>query len=57
MARKTIEWIDIPEELRKGQLKEPYFRRIRSYQSERDDEDPGMDLESILNASNTDIEK
>ena len=54
----TIEWIDIPEELRKGQLKEPYFRRIReAINLERDDEDPGMDLDSILNASNTDIEK
>ena len=56
--KRTIEWIDIPEELRKGQLKEPYFRRIReAINLERDDEDPGMDLDSILNASNTDIEK
>jgi hypothetical protein len=55
---RAIEWIDIPEELRKGQLKEPYFRSIReAINLEKDGEEPGMDLDAILNASNTDIEK
>lgn len=48
----------IPEHLRIGILKETYFSSIRTaIQNEMIDEDPGIDLDAILNASNTDIEK
>lgn len=48
----------IPESLRTGVLKEKYFSSIRAaIQDEMIAEDPEMDLDSILNASNTDIEK
>lgn len=53
-----IEYRDIPEELRKGKLKEPYFNFIKdAIRSEKEGDEPAMDLDSVLNASNTDVNK
>lgn len=55
---RTIEYKDIPESLKNGKLKEGYFENIKNaIRSEKDGEDPCMDLDSILNSVNTDIEK
>lgn len=55
---KEIEFRDIPEELLKGKLKEPFFDKIKtSVRNERDGEECEMDLDSVLNASNTDVDK
>ena len=54
---KEIEYKEIPEELKTGILKETYFKEIKdAIRSELDGDDPERDLDSDLNASNTDIE-
>jgi len=53
-----IEYKDIPENLRNGKLQEGYFEDIKNaIRSEKDGDVPRRDLNSELNAVNTDIEK
>lgn len=55
---EEIKFKDIPEELRQGKLKEAYFSSIKdAIRREMDGDDPEMNLDAILNASNTDVEK
>ena len=52
-----ISYKEIPSEI-KEKLKEPYFDSIKNaIRAEKDEEEPEKDLDSIFNASNTDIEK
>ena len=53
-----IEYKDIPLDLRQGKLKESYFSSLKdAIRSEKDGDEPAINLNEKLNGSNTDIDK